>query len=113
MNRDIPYSQSRLIDEETLKDLLVIHIEQTNSAAAISDAMNIEYSTPFSESLYDIILDALGAPNEQEFREPFYTLLYGQYLLENEFDNVDDFFRRLRFEMSDHLHMYNKDMQST
>lgn len=112
MDREIPYNSNRQIDEGTLKDLLVIHIEQVASSSAISDAMNVEYSTPFSESIYDIVLDVMGAPDCPDFREPFYDLLYNKFLLESEFNGIDEFFSTLKFELDDHINMHKKSTQN-
>lgn len=112
MEREIDYCRGRKIDKQTIKDLLCIQLEQVIAAGKVSDALGAELVFPMSEMILEIILDAMGAPDGDDFRQPFHDLFYGDWALNNAFKTVDEFYDALEYSLSDHLTMLRNNTES-
>ncbi len=111
MEREIEYSRGRQLDEKTIKDLLCIQIEQVLAAGKVSEALNTDFVFPMSEMILEIILDAMGAPDGDDFRQPFHELFYEEWALQGKFKTVDQFYEALKYHLSDHLTMYRNNRE--
>ncbi len=78
-------SIERLIDRETLIDLLGIVIYEANRSSKLEDAGFADQANSV-ECLFDYVLDALHVTAESETfsREPFRKLFYNDYWLEHQ-----------------------------
>lgn len=84
----------RTIDRETLIDLLNLTAYQSRRSLQL-EQLGIEDKGDASETLLDLILDALGAPPNdfknrgQEFdRNELYEAFYNDFILENRYKNT-------------------------
>lgn len=101
--RVIPFAV-RNIDENTISDLFCIAAEQAIAAAKVSEAMDCDVTIPYSESILDVIFDAVGAPNDIQFREPFFDLFFDG--VHSETQSMQEFLKEFYICLEDHLHMY-------
>ncbi|SEI13687.1 hypothetical protein SAMN05660691_04118 [Rheinheimera pacifica] len=102
--RVIPFAV-RTVDENTISDLFCIAAEQAKAADKVSEAMDCDFIIPFSESILDIIFDAVGAPDDNEFREPFFELFFDW--VHSETQSMQEFLKEFYLCLDDHLHMYS------
>ncbi|WP_240219771.1 hypothetical protein [Rheinheimera hassiensis] len=101
--RLIPFAV-RKVDEHTISDLFCIAAEQSKAANKVSEAMDCDVTIPYSETILDIIFDAVGAPNDIEFREPFFDLFFDW--VHDEKQSLDEFLKEFYLCLEDHLHMH-------
>jgi len=97
----------REIDEDTIKDLFCILYEQTSAAYKVSEALSIDFEIPQSHELLQVILDAMGAPDGDDFREPFFDLFYTRFVIDDEFEDIHAFFKEFKWHFDDHISMYH------
>lgn len=87
-----PFARSvqRRIDEATLADLLAIVEYESECLAKLEDASLLDHGSSF-ECLLDYVLDALNIPaaSPSFSREPFYELIYSDYLIEHRYDSYE------------------------
>lgn len=104
--REVPFAK-RTIDANTVLDLFCVLYTQVKAAVDMSEALSCDIVMPYSQELFDIILDGLGAPDGDDFREPFYDMFYSRWVLDNEFADVHAFMKEFKFHFEDHLHMHS------
>ena len=104
VERVIPFT-ARMIDVNTISDLFCIAAEQAKAAGKVSEAMDCDVTIPYSESILDIIFDAVGAPDDNEFREPFFELFFDW--VHSETQSMQEFLKEFYLCLDDHLHIYS------
>lgn len=110
VERVIPFAV-RTVDQNTISDLFCIAAEQVKAANKVSEAMDCDVTIPYSESILDIIFDAVGAPEGNDFRAPFFELFFDW--VHSETQSMQEFLKQFYLCLDDHLHMYNVRVQDS
>ncbi|MDP4537982.1 hypothetical protein Q3O60_17520 [Alkalimonas collagenimarina] len=108
--RDIPFAE-RTIDSETISDLFCVVAGQVQAADKASEAFGCDIVIPYSEEILGIIFDGVGAPDDKDFREPFFDMFFEWVL--DEAQTLDEFLKEFYLSLEDHLHMYSVRMKES
>lgn len=82
--------RNRTIDKDTIIDLLCL-VEHASNRASLFTEAGLTDNLKFEQVIYEYILDSLGIPEAFEYRAPYHSLFYFDFLVNRRWPNAEAF----------------------